>query len=255
MGRLKTTLPPGASGRCDCRYTDIHLSFGTLSSRSDEDVFAGANLLAVESLNGAFEVLQFQSAQLQPNGHWRLSNFLRGQGGSEAEALAGAAENARIILLTPALRQASFPIDLRGLMMDWQAGPEKDIPGTANFSKKNFTVEGRGLMPLAPVHLRAEKTGEEIKLKWIRRTRHNGDSWEGEVPLNERDERYVVTIFDGNRQRRRIETNAPEYFYSAAEISTDFGAAGPGAGFSFRVAQLSDAVGEGFVAKGGIASR
>ncbi len=249
IGRLTTALPPGTSGRWDRREVEVCLSFGTLSSRSEEDVFNGANLLAVESQNGSFEVLQFQSADLQPNGHWQLAKLLRGQGGSEIEAQVGAPIGARVVLLTPAVTQAVFPADLRGLALDWLAGPEKDIPGTANFSSKNLTVQGRGLTPLAPVHLRAKKAGDDIHLSWIRRTRIHGDNWEGEVPLNERDERYAVSIFDGERELRRVETTNPEYFYKAGEIAQDFGAGGPSADFAFSIAQTSDLVGDGFAAK------
>jgi len=185
MGRLETALPPAGSGHRGWRAVDVKLSFGALSSRTEEELFGGANLCAIESDNGAWEVCQFQNAELQPGGAWRLSGLLRGQAGSEQEALAGASAGARFVLMTAAVTQAVFPADLRALSFDWQAGPEGDIPDTGTFTTKTFVFSARGLKPLAPVHLRAEKQGSDIRLSWIRRTRTGGDSWEGEVPLSE----------------------------------------------------------------------
>ena len=106
-------------------------------------------------------------------------------------------------------------------------------------------MAARGLQPLSPVHLRARRESDDIRLSWIRRTRHGGDSWEGEVPLSEAYERYAVTIFDGAAPVRSVKTTTPDYLYTAADISADFGAPGVGSSITFSVAQLSDAVGEG----------
>ena len=245
MGRLVDPLPPAASGRWRETSVSVTLSFGALSSRGEEEVFAGANLFAVTSTNGGWEVAQFRDAVLQGDGSWLLTGLLRGQAGTEAEAQAGAIAGARFVLLTQAATQIDFALNQRGVSYDWQAGPEKDIPGTANFTEKPLTMTARGLMPLAPVHLRAAKEGGDIRLSWARRTRTGGDSWEGEVPLGETFERYRVTIFSGATPVRTIETGSADYLYTAAAVTTDFGGGGPGATITYAVAQVSDAVGEG----------
>ena len=245
IGRLKTALGPAGSGRWTGQRIDVDLSFGTLASKPEENVLAGANLCAIESDDGAWELAQFQHAELQGDGSWRLSGFLRGQAGSEAAALAGASVGARFILLNRSVTQAAFSADLRGLSFDWQAGPEKDIPDTENFTSKPIAFETRGLKPLSPVHLRAGREGGDLRLSWIRRTRAGGDSWEGEVPLSEQSERYVVTIYDGATPLREVETTTPDCLYESAAIAADFGPAGPGASLAFSVAQISDAVGAG----------
>jgi len=222
MGRLVTALPSASSGRWDNRAVDVSLSFGTLSSRPNEDVFAGANAFAVLSDDGAWEVCQFKTAALQSGGTWRLSGLLRGQAGSEAQAFIGASVNARFVLMTPSVTQTAFPVDLRGLK------------------------------PLSPVHLGASKEASDIRLSWIRRTRAGGDSWEGEIPISEALERYRVTVFNGAVELREIETTTPDYLYSAADILADFGGGGPGASLTFSVAQISDAVGEGVEKKGAV---
>jgi len=249
MGRLETALAPGGSGRWNNQSVDILLSFGALSSREAADVLSGANAFAVQCANGAWEVGQFREAELLSGGAWRLTGLLRGQAGSEAQAQAGADIGARFVLLNPAVTQVAFPADLRDLEFDWSAGPEKDIPGTDNFTTRPITLAARGLKPLAPVHFRARREGGDIRLSWVRRTRIGGDSWAGEVPVGEAFERYRVTIYDGANILREVDALTPDYLYDSGAITADFGAGGAGASLSFAVAQLSDAVGEGVTAK------
>jgi GTA TIM-barrel-like domain/Putative phage tail protein len=252
LGRLVGALAPAASGRWINGAVSVKLSFGALASRTEEEVFSGANLFTVESAGAGWEVVQFRDAVLQGDGSWLLSGLLRGQAGSELEAQAGALANARFVLLTPAVTQIDFSVNQRGVSYDWQAGPEKDIPDTANFTTKTLTMNARGLMPLSPAHLRAAREGGDIRLSWIRRTRTGGDGWEGEVPLGEAFERYTVKIFNAGVEVRSVQTATPDTLYAAADITTDFGSGGPGATLTFAVAQASDAVGDGVEAKEGV---
>ncbi len=253
MGRLKTALGPAGAGRWIGQSVEVDLFFGSLSSREADDVLSGANLCAIESDDGGWELAQFRDADLQPDGGWRLSDLLRGQAGSEVQSLSGASVDARFVLMNAAVTQAQFSADLRGLSFDWQAGPEKDIPDTENFTSDSFSLGARGLKPLSPVHLRAARDGADIQLSWIRRTREGGDSWEGEVPLGEQSERYALTVFDGAAPVRDVETTTPDYLYTAADIAADFGPSGPGATITIAVAQISDAAGAGVAAMNDVA--
>ncbi|WDI32145.1 glycoside hydrolase/phage tail family protein [Hyphococcus flavus] len=245
MGRLETALPPAGAGRFIERSVEVRLLFGALSSKAQEDVFAGANAFAVQSDSGAWEVCQFRDAVLKPSGAWELSGLLRGQAGSEAEALAGAGIGARFVLLTPSVTQVEFNLAQRGLAFDWQAGPEQDLPDTENFTAQSLAINARGLEPLSPVHLRARRQGSDIAISWIRRTREGGDTWEGEVPLGEQSERYSLTIYDGENLVHEVETTTPSYVYASADITTDFGGPYTDPAITFAVAQISDAVGAG----------
>ena len=245
MGRLETPLPAAGSGRWDERFADVRLSFGTLASNTAAEVLDGANAFAVQSETGAWELAQFRDAVLQPDGCWRLSGFLRGQAGTEAEALAGSAVGARFVLMNAAPTQVSFSAGLRGMAFFWSAGPDGDPPGAETFTGRTLALAARGLKPLAPAHPRVRREGGGLRLSWTRRTRVGGDSWEGEVPLAEAYERYRLRIRDGATVLREVETGAPDYLYPAADIEADFGPAGPGDSLAFCVAQLSDAVGEG----------
>ena len=252
MGRLQSPLPPAGSGRRTYAPLDVRLHFGTLSSREDEDFFPGGGAFAVMSDNGGWELCQFQNAELMENGDWRLTGLLRGQAGTEREALAGAGAGARFVLLNNAVTQIEFSSASRNIVFDWQAGPDSDLPGTDNFTSESLTIAARGLMPLSPIHLRARREGDDIRLTWIRRTRAGGDSWEGEVPLSEQSERYRLTIYDGEAPVREVETATSDYTYTSADIAADFGGPFTGEAITFAVAQISDAVGEGAEASGDV---
>lgn len=249
IGRLDADLPPGVSGRWDERQLRVRLSYGALASRSAEEVFAGANAAAVETPAG-FEVLQFRDAVLGGDGVWTLKGMLRGQGGTETEAAMGAASGARFVLLTAAIIQPGFPVDLRGLSFDWSAGPADDAPTEPTFRTRTFTGDARGLKPLAPVHLLAvENPAGDLDITWKRRTRIGGDSWAGEdVPLGETYERYRVEIWENASLIRREEVAAPVFTYTAAMIAADFPPSSHPGGrppVTVKVAQISDVVGPG----------
>ena len=249
FGRLESDLPSAASGRWDARAIRIRLNNGSLASRAEEDVFSGANRLAVEAASGGYEVLQFRDATLGEDGVWTLSPLLRGQAGTEADAAAGAIIGARAIVLNGALIQPAFSAELRGAAFDWSAGPERDMPGTEFFVTQPLTLAARGLTPLSPVHLRSTRAGDGWRLSWIRRTRIGGDSWESEAPLGETTERYEVSILRDGVAVRVGETTAPVYDYPSSQIIEDFGsnpANHPQAdGPKFTVRQWSDRVGWG----------
>ncbi len=84
-----------------------------------------------------------------------------------------------------------------------------------------------------------------ITIRWIRRTRQDGDSWEPlDVPLGEEAERYEVDVLQGGTVIRTLASVSPTVLYPAAEELGDFGA--PQSALALRVLQISAAVGRGF---------
>lgn len=249
MGRLVTALGAAPSGRWWNGHVEISIGGGILSAREEIDVLSGANLCGVRSANGDWEVIQFQHAELLSNGRWRLSRMLRGQAGSEAEALAGATPGARFVLLNGAVTQIPFSLSLRGLDVEWRAGPDEVLPGDARFTAQTINSSVRGLIPLSPVRLRAQRLGEDIALSWIRRTRLGGDTWEDEPLLSESVEQYRIEIISDGDVLREATSLSPSYLYLAADIAADFGSNGPESTITFSVAQISEAVGAGVAAQ------
>ena len=70
---------------------------------------------------------------------------------------------------------------------------------------------GVGLRPYRPAHLRADAAADGgIELRWIRRTRVDGDSWLGsDVPLGEEREAYLLRVQRGGACCGRSTRRAP----------------------------------------------
>ncbi|NNU16978.1 hypothetical protein HK107_11670 [Parvularcula sp. ZS-1/3] len=217
MGRLTAPLAPGTAGRWDRGSTlSLSLPAGSLESRPEADILAGAQLAAVETPRG-WELLQFQSAALQPDGTWQLSGFLRGRNGTEEEAAAGADTGSRIVLLDEA-SSLPLPPDRWGITEAITYGPEGAEPGAYPYREGSIALEGRGARPLSPVHLRAENAAGTTTLHWIRRTRIGGDRFSsGDIPLGETEEHYEINVFDQNGALlETIETTAPTASFAQA---------------------------------------
>jgi hypothetical protein len=260
MGRLDAPLPPAGSGRWDWRSLRVKLAFGSFSSKSEAEIFDGANALAVETSGGS-EIVQFRDAVLGEDGVWTLASLLRGQAGTEDMAGLGAEAGARVVLLNAALTEISWPLDRRGAAQIFQVGPASEFPDSDSFSERSLMLAARGLSPLAPVQLTAKAEAGGLRLAWVRRSRIGGDGWEGEAPLGETFERYRIAIFDGAALKRAFDAappfdadphGRPNALYTDADMLADFGAGGL-AGASdpyFTVAQYSDRVGTGIAGRG-----
>ncbi|MCP1337271.1 baseplate multidomain protein megatron [Futiania mangrovi] len=248
MGRTDTDFYAGPVGVWD-RGNQLWVQFpqgGELLARPDGAVLSGANLAAVEGPDGRWEVLQFAAAELVAPGKYRLSRFLRAQGGTEDAMANPVPAGARFVVLDGALRQVPLSLDQRGLPISWRYGPSGRAPDHAFYREETRTFAAFGLRPLSPVHLRARRdpaTGD-IAFGWIRRTRLGGDSWEGEVPLAEEREVYRLEILSGATPVRIVETATPTWSYPAAAQTADFGAPVGGA-LTVRVAQVSALFGPG----------
>jgi len=242
IGRSVSALPPGAPHRWQRVGWDVILAAGAVSSADRLAVLNGANRLAVELASGAWEVLQFQDAELIGQDTYRLGRLLRGQRGTDVLSDAPIAPGARIVLLDEALVPLPIAVDELGLPRHWRVGPaglDFSHPAYVGFTA---AFDGAGLRPFAPAHLRARRLGGDILLSWVRTTRIGGANLQAvEVPMAEATEAYRVTVRSGGVVLRRIETTAPAAIYGAAEQAAD-GAAGL---IDIAVAQLSSMVGYG----------
>lgn len=241
------TLDALPSGPLDCwdrtNNFRVQLGGGVLKAQSDEAVFAGGNALAVETSTGAWEILQFAHAELVGEKTWKLSRLLRGQAGSEGAMVASLAAGANVVLLDASLvpvARGQSALERPLLLRIAPQGVSHDDPSAIAIT---LTPRSTALMPLAPVHLRASRQGDGVHVSWIRRTRIEGDSWSGEVPLGEESEAYRLDVMSGASVVRSIPCAASQAIYGNADEIADFGV--PQASLTFRVAQMSAAVGAG----------
>ena len=245
MGITEQAFFSGPTSRLDrgntCR---VQLDNGELSSVTELALFGGANTAAIENENGDWEVFQFRDASLVAPSTYLLSNLLRGQAGTEAAMADPVPSGARFVLLDNAVSQVNMTADEIALHFNWKYGPISRDISHASYQDTIRSFSGLGLRPLSPVHIRSKMMNGDIRISWVRRTRHGGDSWDTvDVPLAEDSEAYEVEILDGPDVRRTLTSLEPEVFYSEAEQVADWGA--PQSTYTITVYQLSAAYGRG----------
>lgn len=238
-------LPPGFEGRLDHAHRlRVTLDAGTLSSTTRLNLFAGANAIAVEGIDGDWEVLQFETATLVAPQTYELDTLLRGQAGTERAMRETIAAGAQVVVLDAAVTRLPLSLGEIGLPFVWRYGPAKRAIGDASYRSTTHAFRGVGLRPLSPVHVRARRSSGDIVLSWVRRTRTDGDNWETlDVPLGEASEAYEVDILSGGSVVRTLAAGTTSTVYAAAEQIADFGA--PQSSVAVRVYQMSDVLGRG----------
>ena len=242
IGQMGNDISLGPQGRWDNQnHIIVSLINGSFESVTHLGVLNGANIIALESNNGNYELIQFSQAELQPDGSWKLSKLLRAQLGTEAEMRAGFAEGANVILLN----QTIYPLELKdseiGIVQDWRIGPSKDNVSASSYSHFTHQNNRRSAQLFSPVHLRAEKTiNGSYNVSWIRRGRINSDSWDSaDIPLDAQAEQYLLKIFDleGNL-KRDVTRFVPSFSYENQMYDEDFGS--ENSDFRIEVLQLND---------------
>lgn len=167
-------------------------------------------------------------------GLWELRGRLRGQAGTDAFMPAEWPSGSTVVLLNGAARQVSLPPSALGQMRHWRIGPALRGPDDASYRAISTPINGAGLRPLKPCHLR----GQGRRLTWIRRTRIGGDGWEGpDVPLSESREAYLLRLIRDGAIIHEVSLGVPEY--TVPQPIWD------GGDFTAAVAQLSDQYGVG----------
>ena len=244
IGELLEPLGPGFEGRFDKAASIlVRLVHGELAAVSRLQLLNGANAAAIATMDGTWEVVQFEAAEEVAPSTWRLRVLLRGQLGTGDAMQAGAEVGARFVLLNEAVQPAGLAPSEAGLSINWRLGPSGHDLST--FSETTQVGGLRARMPLSPVHLRSRRTAGGYTFSWIRRSRVGGDDWMApEVPLGEEREEYWIEIAPaaGTAVREAIAT-APSWHYPAAAIAADFPTLPASVDVSVR--QLSASVGWG----------
>lgn len=247
-GVLAGTLGKGVTGRFDtAQFILLDLHFGGLSSASRLAVLNGQNRMAILAGNDVWEIIGFQSAEEISAGRWRLSKLLRGLAGTTDAMLAGAGTGAPLVVLNTAVKPLGLGADEAGRAINWigEAGGQMAAPA-GPFS---FTGGLRAQTPVAPVHLRARRVATgAIRIGWIRCGRRDADPWfDGDIALDEPQERYRVDILDGGAVKRSADVSEPVFDYAPELEIEDFG--GPQTALSVRVRQRGERIAFGLPAQ------
>ncbi|EDQ33772.1 hypothetical protein HPDFL43_04945 [Hoeflea phototrophica DFL-43] len=224
LGTLASALPPGAGeGRIlKGQMIEVDLAFGGLASVSRLALLNGANAAAILSDAVVWEVVQFELAEEVSSGRWRLSNLLRGQGGTDDAMRAGASAGNRFVLIDSAVVPLGLTLEEAGRALNWIAEP---VGGAAEGAAPEIFAGGeRALTPLSPVHLDARREPGGVRFRWIRRGRLQADSWApADIADDEGFERYRAEILLGGASIRTAEMESPNWLYTHAEELADFG--------------------------------
>lgn len=243
IGTLETSLRAAAAGLWDRGPAlRVRLATGSLSSATMLQVLAGANTAAIgDGSSDTWEIIQFTDAVLVAPDVYELRQRLRGQAGSDGIMPAlGWPIGSDFIIINDALRQINLPLSARGLLRNYRIGRASSGVNGDEISLQTHSFAGIGLRPYRVAHLQAKKMGADLHLSWIRRTRIDGDSWDGvEVPVSETTETYTVRMSKAGNLLREVITTSPELTYTAALQQAD------GTGVTIAVAQRSDGFGNG----------
>jgi hypothetical protein len=244
MGELLTPLMAARPGLWDrSGPLRVRLAAGQLAGAEPGVALNGANLAAVGSGDdGDWEVIQFAEAALVGENEWEIGLRLRGQQGTDGVMPEAWPAGSLFVLLDGAPVQIDLPAAARGLARHYRVGPARRSVDDPSYVARELAFRGVGLRPYVPAHLRARTDGGDVAVGWIRRTRIDGDSWEGiEVPLGEASEAYLLRVVDAGGLRRAETLGVAAFTYTAAMRAAD----GTAAPFTIEVAQLSDRFGPG----------
>lgn len=244
VGLTATAVAWAPSGVMDHRtQIEVVMRSGHLASVTEAGLLGGANLAALGTgAPDAWEVFQFQTAELIGPKRWRLRGLLRGQFGTDAIMSDHLEAGAYVVLLDGVPQQLNLAAAHRGVARHYRIGPASKPYDTACYRHLTQAFSGNGLRPLSPVHLKAQRGEDGLRLSWIRRGRIEADSWDlPDIPLGETREAYLVRVLSGGILRRSVEVTSPAWLYTA-----EMQAADQVAGLvEIDVAQVSDRFGAG----------
>ncbi|MGP9821294.1 baseplate multidomain protein megatron [Salinarimonas sp. NSM] len=246
VGETLSPLAPGPLWRIDeAGVLDVRVATGAVTSVSDHALLEGANRFALRAPDGRLEIIGVGTAELTAERTYRLSRLLRGLAGSEPAAALGLPAGSALVRLDEALVPlARAPSDL-GRTWRWRIGPADRDHADDAVVEIVATAGPAALLPLAPVHASARRTGEGIALAWVRRARLDADAWDPvDPPLGEAMEAWCVEILSaGGAVVRTLAATSPQVLYPVADELADHGGQQPT--LTVRIAQESALVGPG----------
>lgn len=143
--------------------------------------------------------------------------------GSDAGLPVSWPQGSVFVLLDGNLPQINLPLASRGLDRYYRIGASEHGYTDINATTHIVAFSGIGLRPYSVSHLEFQRDLiGNLQVKWIRRTRIDGDSWQSvEVPLGEAVESYTVKVIKNNFVVRQLDVPESSWNYSAAMQTVD----------------------------------
>jgi hypothetical protein len=252
FGYATTTLGDWDGGNVfdELNSVTVDVGLGQLSSSTRSAMLSD---LTINVMLIGSEVIRFRTATMLSAGVYTLSGLIRGFRGTYWAMTDHGDQERAVLLNVPGLRTVQTEAA--------QIGVERDVVGVtfnrplSSATPEPFTDTGIRLKPFAPTDFRVERDGsDDITATWKRMTRLSFRFLtEGiDPPLGEATELYDAEIYDDDTYANVVRTFAsltvPEFDYSAAEQTTDFGS--PQATIYARIYQRSAIVGRGYALEG-----
>lgn len=251
IGYCVNTLEPGPYFITDTQNSLIvQLYNGTLASCTRDEMLAGANRALVETADGDWEVIAFQTATLIGTNRYKLSNFLRGRRGTE-HLVGSHLPNARFVLLSLAsINFASRPTSVLNTLEFYKTpGSQGDLD---DYEEYEITLQGRSAKPLSPCNVKMEwnTTSNDYTFTWTRRTksfmRLFGPAGAPFTP-DESPEGYIIEVLRSqgplSAVMRTATVTSPSWVYTSAMQTADGRTAG--SIVTIKLYQRSNTVGRG----------
>lgn len=223
----------------------VQFHHGELQSIERRALLSGENLIAIG--NGhpdLWELMQVERAELVGEGTYALSMRLRGQAGTEWLIPDAWPVGSYVVVLDQALHQIALAPSLRGIERHYRIGLAETGYDEDDVLHDARAFQGNGLRPYSVCALKtATDDTHDHHISWIRRTRLNGDNWDGyDVALGEEVELYAIQIRDADQVvKRRAESSLTRWHYDLATRTAD----NVLAGYWLSVRQISYAFGAG----------
>jgi hypothetical protein len=224
----------------------VKLYQGTLASVTQDQMFQGLNWFAYGA-DTRWEIIAAQNCVLQGDGSYILSDFLRGQMGTEWLTGTHAANDSIVLLDTAKLSFVTTNLSTIGQLRNYRGITQ----GATLDSDTNraFTYQGVNLECLSPCQFTGSRhpTTRDWTLSWTRRSRYAGWRDYVDASLGEATESYEMDIYSSSAYttvKRTLSSTTPTLTYTSANQTTDFGA---NQGTLYvKVYQISANVGRGY---------
>lgn len=216
----------------------VTLQNGTLSSVSDAAFLAGANMALVGN-----EIILFKNAEIVAAQQYRLTVLCRGRRGTRPRVFGHAAGERFLLLSAPGIVDQPLDSGLLNVETFYKAVTVGQTE--ADVTAQTFTPQAERLKPLEPVHLKADRLADYVRVTWKRQTRLAAEWRDGvDAPLGEASEVYRVSLRDGigGGILQTYEVLTPRLELSYDDLNANYG---PGDEIYIDVAQVSQTVGDG----------
>jgi hypothetical protein len=256
MGFARDSIGEGRTDIVDTmNRLQVDLMSGELSSISIESLLNGGNILAYGA-PGRWEICSPRLCELQADGSYILSDWLRGRFGTEWVMDTHQAGDAIVLMVDPDVIFVAMPSSAIGAEFSYRgitAGASIDSD-----TSRELTYDAVNLKPLSPVYLNGNRhpVSEDWTLSWIRRGRISPE-WRDniDVPVGEASESYEIEIYEDDTfatVKRTLSSTTASVTYTEAQQTEDFGESQ--SILNVRIYQMSATVGRGYPLTGTIES-